>query len=187
MELTKTTKISLVVSLLVLALAILSSSKTFLTSLKLKPTSLPAGIVTKLVKPTPTADLLIQPINEGEFSLILRTSSSFNLSGLSARIFVSPNPKTVSLESSPQAAAFGFSFPVLSATSEIDANRWRLEISLLRLPQTDGQKQTAKELEIAIIKVESNALPSFTFDPTVTEAFGERGQAIKLNLIPYGN
>lgn len=187
MELTKTTKISLAISFLILAVAILFSSKTFLASLKLKSSSLPAGIVTKFVKPTPTADLLLQPKNEGEFSLILRTSSTFNLSGLAARIFVSPSPKTVSLESSPLAAAAGFSFPVLSATTEADANRWRLEISLLRLPQTTGQKQTIKELEIAIVKVESNALPSFTFDPSVTEAFGEGGQVIKLNLIPYGN
>lgn len=187
MELTKTTKISLAVSLLVLALAILASSKTFLASLKLKSSSLPAGVVSKFVKPTLTADLLIQPKNETEYSLILRTSSNLNLSGLSARIFVSPSPKIVSLESGPLAAEAGFSFPVLSATSELAAARWRLEISLLRLPQTPGQKQLAKELEIAIVKVEANALPSFTFDPTITEAFGERGQAIKLNLMPYGN
>lgn len=187
MELTNTTKITLIGSLVILLLAILFSSKNLLTSLKLKSSSLPAGIVTKFVKPTPTADLLIQPKNEGEFSLILRTSSNFNLSGLSARIFVSPNLKSVSLESSPQSADAGFSFPVLSATTETDAARWRLEISLLRLPQTEGRGQTAKELEIALIKVGPNALPSFTFDPTVTEAFGEKGQVIKLNLIPYGN
>lgn len=187
MELTTTTKITLIGSLVILLLAILFSSKTFLASLKLKSSSLPAGVITKLVKPTPTADLLLLPKNEGGYSLILRASSPLNLAGLSARIFVSPSPKTVSLESSPQAAAFGFSFPVLSATNEVEANRWRLEISLLRLPQTPGQKQLAEELEIALIKVEPNALPSFTFDPAVTEAFGEKGQLVKLNLIPYGN
>ncbi len=187
MELTKTTKISLAVSLLVLTLAIISSSKAFLASLKLKASSLPASVANKLVKPNPTADLLVQPKNEGEYSLVLKTSSPLNLTGLAARIFVLPSPTTVSLESSPQAAAFGFSFPVLSATQEADAARWRLEISLLRLPQTDSQKQTTNELEIAIIKVGAGAVPSFSFDSAVTEAFGEKGQVIKLNLMPYGN